>query len=183
MKQRPNANEIWEHLKSCYQKSDAVSSLYNYHQLHCTMLLDNGTLEIQINQLIHLHSCCALNGLKLKDYQFVATILIALPKSYSQIANSLLANGKIEDLMAEQVRVKILETKVHCKGETDSAANTIRQTGRLSSLKKKVPKGTCCNCGNKGHWVNKCPNKKPSNTPATTSPSPKDLLPQHSHPA
>lgn len=129
MKRRPNANEIWEHLKSHYQKSDAVSSLYDYRQLHRTTLLDDGTLETQINQLIHLRSRCALNGLKLEDYQFAATILIALPESYSQIADSLLANGKIEDLTVEQVRAKILETEVRRKGETDPAANAIRQTG------------------------------------------------------
>ena len=41
----------------------------------------------------------------------------------------LLANGKIEDLTVEQVRAKILETEVRRKGETDPAANAIRQTG------------------------------------------------------
>ena len=53
-----------------------------------------------------------MNGLKLENYQFATTILIALPESYSHITNTLLANSKMEDLTVEAVRVKILETEV-----------------------------------------------------------------------
>ena len=172
---RPNAKEIWDNLKSKHQKSDAVTSLYDYRQLHRTTLIDDGTLEAQINHLFQLRSRCALNGLKLDDYQFAATILIALPNSYSQIADSLLANGKIEDLKVETVRAKILETEVRRKGETDPAANAIRKSGRSQPLKKKAPRGTCFECGKTGHWASRCPTKKLDATSSTNSPSKKDL--------
>ena len=99
----PNAKDIWIHLKSRYQKTDSISSLYDYRQLHCTTLIDDGTLEDQLNHLIQLHSRCAMNGLKLENYQFTATILIALLESYSHITNTLLANSKMEDLMVKAV--------------------------------------------------------------------------------
>ena len=172
---RPNAKEIWDHLQSNYQKSDAVSSLYDYRQLHRTTLIDDGTLEAQVNHLFQLRSRCALNGLKLEDYQFAATILIALPESYSHIADSLLANGKIEDLKVDTVRAKILETEVRRKGETDPAANAIRKSGRSQPPKKKAPRGTCFECGKTGHWASRCPTKKPNTTSSATSPSKKDL--------
>ena len=68
--------------------------------------------------------------------------------------------------------MKILETKVHQKGEADPAANAIHQT--LSS-KKKVLKGACYKCGKKGHWANKCTSKALTNAPTATTPSSKDL--------
>ena len=36
-------------------------------------------------------------------------------------------------------------------------------------------KGACYKCGKKGHWANKCTSKAPTNAPATTTPSLKDL--------
>ena len=99
----PNAKDIWIHLKSQYQNTDSISSLYDYQQLHRTTLIDDGPLEDQLNHLIQLRSHCAMNGLKLKNYQFTAMILIALPESYSHITNTLLANGKMEDLMVKAV--------------------------------------------------------------------------------
>ena len=54
-----------------------------------------------------------MNSLKLKNYQFAATILMALLESYSHITDTLLTNGKMEDLMVKAVQTKISETKVH----------------------------------------------------------------------
>jgi len=173
---RPMAKEIWDHLKTHYQKSDAVSSLYDYRQLHQTALIDDGTLEAQINKLIQLRSRCALNGFKLDNFQFAATLLIALPESYSHIADSLLTNGKIEDLTVEGVRAKILETKVRRKNDANPAANTIHKATQSSSSKKKPQKGSCFKCGKKGHYANRCRSTaSTSDSPAATSPSPKDL--------
>jgi len=174
-KRRPNTKEIWDHLKSRYQKVDPVSSLYDYRQLLRAVLIDDGTLEAQLNQLIQIRSRCALNGLKLEDHQFAAIILISLPETYSHIADSLLATSKIEDLTVEGVQAKILETEVRRKGETDPAANMIRNAGRSSTPKKKGPKGACYNCGKVGHWANRCPTKKSNDSPAAASPSKKDL--------
>ena len=171
---RPNANEIWNHLKSQYQKTDAISSLYDYRQLHQTALIDDGTLETQINNLIQLRSRCALNGFRLDDFQFAATLLIALPESYSHIADSLLTNGKIEDLSVEAVRAKILETEVRRKNDADPAANAIRRAAQSSSSKNKQ-KGSCFKCGKTGHYANRCRSKGSKNSSSTSSPPPKDL--------
>jgi hypothetical protein len=170
----PNAKEIWDFLETRYHKSDAITSLYNYRLLHQTALIDDGTLEAQINALIQIRSRCALNGLKLEDFQFAATILIALPESYSQIVDSLLTHGKLEDLSVETVQAKILETEIRRKNEANPAANAMRRSAKLSSSKDK-PKGQCFNCGKKGHYANVCQSKSKSDAPAASSPSPKDL--------
>ena len=170
---RPDAKEIWEHPQSHHQKNDAVSSLYDYRQLHRTTLVDDGTLEAQIDRLIQLRSRCTLNGLELDDSWFAATILIALPESYSHITDSLLANGKIEDLTVEGVRAKILETEVRRKNEADPAANAVRKTAQSST--KKRPKGSCFTCGKKGHHASQCTSEASlPDTPASTSPPPRD---------
>ena len=98
-----------------------------------------------------------------------------LPDSYSHIADSLLATNKINDLTVEGVQAKILETKFRHKGEIDPTANAIRHVSHPSISKKKGPKGACYNCGNTGHWANRCPVKKLDSAPAATSPLKKDL--------
>lgn len=107
----PNAKEIWNHLQSQYQKTDAISSIYDFCQLLLTPLVDNGTLKEQLNNHNKICSHCALNGINLEDYLFTATILTTLPKSYSHITNSLLTHGKIQGLTVEGVYAKIVETE------------------------------------------------------------------------
>jgi hypothetical protein len=107
-----NSKELLEYLQSTYEKKDAVSSLLDYRLLLRATLVDDGSLETQLNDLFDLRSRCALHGLKLEDYQFAAIILISLPDTFSHIADNLLASGKIEDLKVEEVRAKIIETDI-----------------------------------------------------------------------
>jgi len=111
----------------------------------------------------------------LDGFQLAAT-LIALPESYSHIADSLLTNSKIEDLTIKGVHANILEAETRRKNDADPAANAIVRTARFSSSKKQGPRnGSCFKYGKQSHYANKCPNKGSTNKPAVTSPSPKDL--------
>jgi hypothetical protein len=166
MRKVANTKELLMYLTDKYQKKDAVLSLLKYCQLLCATLVNNGTLEAQLNNLIDLCSHCALHLLKLNDFQFTTIILISLPKSYSHITDSLLAHGKIKDLKVKEVHTKITETKIRRNSEHNPTANALYTS---ATKKKNVPKVACYHCRNKGHWANCCPSKV---KPTTTSSSP-----------
>ena len=51
-----NANELWDHLKTKFEKKDGVSAIIDWGRLTSTKLLDDGTLEDQLNALQDLQS-------------------------------------------------------------------------------------------------------------------------------
>jgi len=51
-----NANELWDHLKTRFEKKDGVSAIIDWGRLTSTKLLDDGTLEEQLNALQDLRS-------------------------------------------------------------------------------------------------------------------------------
>ena len=161
---------VW--LKSKYEKKDSVSVILEWQKLITARLVDDGSLEAQLDVLWDLRSRCSLNGIKIDDYVFAGTILTQLPETYGHIPDTLLAINKVEDLTPEMVRSKILETEIHRKANTSSSTNALRTTNKKSNnTKKKGPATPCFICGQEGHWAKKCPHKKKGNTNASLSKS------------
>ena len=102
-------------LKSKYEKKDTVSVILEWQKLITGKLVNDGSLEKQLDILWELRSCCSLNGIKVDDHVFASIILTQLPDTYSHISNTLLAIKKVEDLTPEEVCSKILETEI-CHG-------------------------------------------------------------------
>ena len=73
-----SAKELWDYLKTKFEKKDGVSAIIDWGSLTSTKLVDDGTLEDQLNVLQDLRSKCALNDFKYEDWQFAALILLAL---------------------------------------------------------------------------------------------------------
>ena len=152
---RPNAKEIWDHLKSRYEKSDTRTSVRYFEQLIRTKLVDDGTLEAQLNDRSELRFRCAVNGFKFPDFQFASILLISLPESYSHLIDCLLANREVQDLTSEEVREKILRTERLREYFAERDTNANSHAAQPSSSKKRL-KGTCFKCGKKGHYANRC---------------------------
>jgi hypothetical protein len=56
-----NARERWDHLRSRFEKKDGVSAILDYGKLIKMRLIDDGTLEQQLNAMQDLRSKCQLN--------------------------------------------------------------------------------------------------------------------------
>jgi len=111
------AQLYWDYLKAKFEKQDGVSALLNFSSLVKTELVDNGNLEAQLNTLESMRSKCALNAIKLENWQYAALLLIHLPESYRHISDSFLTTGKIDQLDTAAVTAKIIKTEIRCKAE------------------------------------------------------------------
>jgi hypothetical protein len=168
------AQQLWERLKLLFSTKEGITSFHEFGALFRSQLVDDGTLESQINQLSDMRSVCAINDFDLKDWQFAVLVLHMLPASYSYLPNNLIAAGKIKDLKFSEVRTKILEAESLLKG--DASANAISSKKADKKGKKKLdktgnPPSPCKFCkGN--HWNDQC-NKKPKPSSSTQSNKPK----------
>ena len=137
-----------------------MSVILEWRKLITTCLVDDGTLEAQLDNLWEIRSRCSLNGIIIEDYVFAGTILTQLPESYWHISDTLLAIKEVKKLTPEEVRSKILETEIRRKDTASPYANALRS--HTSSANKKIPKGYCYKCGKKGHWADRCRDDSPA---------------------
>ena len=124
-------------------------------------------MEAQINALDTTHLCCALNNIKLEDWQYAVQLLIALSSDFCHIADSFLTTGKIENLNPTDVCAKIIKTELCHKAKATSNANVITAGPSKKKEKKPPPKSPCFHCRKVGHWARDCQNKKKESVRAT----------------
>ena len=170
------AKELWDHLKTKFEKKDGVSAIIDYGRLTRTKLVDDGTLEEQLNALQDLRSRCALNDFKYDDWQFAALILLALPDSYENVKEHFLTTPDPKNLKPDDIRARILEKQNRKKDEADVAGANIILTKHATAKNKKRGKRPpddkpCFNCGKKGHWARECKSKK-KDTPTSSNAGP-----------
>ena len=168
-----NANELWDYLKAKFEKKDGVSAIIDWGRLTSTKLLDDGTLEDQLNALQDLRSRCALNDFKYEDWQFAGLILLALPESYENIKEYFLTTPSPKNLKPDEIRARILEKQNRKKDEAEASAHVIATKPAKKKFKKRGKRPPddrpCHNCGKAGHWARECraPRKDNSNAGPT----------------
>jgi len=165
------SQQYWDHLKAKYKKQDGALSLLNFTALVKTALVDDGTLEAQLNIMEATHSCCMLNEIKLEDWQYTALLLLNLPESYKHISNSFLTNNDIDKLVPTTIITKIIETEIHHKADLSPTANMMHGSSAGPKRKsKKLPAGQPCHYYRKDrHWAQQCRKKKADNAKANSS--------------
>ena len=109
------ANQLWKYLETTYSKKEGITSFYEYGALFCCDLVDDGTLEQQINKLSDMRSIYAQNDFNLHDWQFAILVLHALPPSYKHIPDNMLVAGKFK-LIRESpplIILYLIRTPIH----------------------------------------------------------------------
>ena len=84
-KKPANAYIMWQHLKMKYETRDCISSLLDFRKFSHVSLVDDGSLEDQLNHHLKLCSCCVINNFSVPKWQYTTLILLALPNSHSYI--------------------------------------------------------------------------------------------------
>jgi len=177
------ANQLWKYLETRYSEKEGITSFHEFGALFRSNLVDDGTLEQQIDKLSDMRYVCAMNDFTLKDWQFSILVLHSLPPSYRHMPEKILVPGKIKDLKFSDVRARILEVESLRNGGVKAAENipaSVRPNRRGGRKVEKPgsPPSPCRFCqGN--HWNALCKDKPKS----SAQPDPvKDLLHQRAKP-
>ena len=172
------ASEIWDYLKTRFEKKDSVSTIIDYGRLTRAKLVDDGSLKEQLNALQELRSRCSLNDFKYEDWQFATLILLALPDSYENIKEHFLTTASPKTLKPDEIRARILEKQSRKKEEANTSANIITTKSAAAGknnrkCSKRPPDDRpCFNCGKKGHWVHECHQPKKDKPPTQSTAGP-----------
>ena len=168
----PTAYEIWAYLSDKYKTKDGVSALLDFKKFFRATLVDDGTLENQLNLYQELRSRCSINDMKVPDWQYASLILLALPDSFTHVQESFLTTGSIKDLKSDEVRARILETENRRKEGGDASSSNFSLSSKPAKGKKTAAPSSsslnvvdksnveCFYCQKKGHMANECRKKK-----------------------
>ena len=168
-----NAKQLWDYLTTKYSKKEGITSFYEFGALFRCNLVDDGTLEQQINKMSDMRSVCAMNDFDFKDWQFATLILHALPPSYRHIPDNILASAKIKDIKFDDIRAKILEAESLRKGDMTASANLLasdKPRNKSKKIDKSGPPPSPCKHCQGNHWNHQC-KKKPKSSSSSTQPN------------
>ena len=144
------AKEMWELLKSKFEKKVGATPLLDFKRFMRSKLVDDGTMEAQLTKLLGFRSTCALNGFKVDDWIFTTIILMSLPECYTNIADALLNASECKDLLIDTVKAKILDQEARYHQTGSSSSNHLLSTGngkKKGDKKRGRPTDACNHCG------------------------------------
>ena len=185
-----NAQEMWDHLKAKFEKQKGIAPLFTYLNMNHAKLVDDRTMEAQLNKLDSLRTEAALHKYVVQDWQYASIILGALPDSYRNILDAILPTTTVESLLINDVKAKILDQERRVTHSSSSANYNLSSSGNKFAGKqpshKERANDICAYGEKKGHWANECCKKKrdkkakPKNNDVVASPSSGDNNPSSS---
>lgn len=89
------SNEMWEKIKTMFDKKDAVDAFNVFCELFEFRMSDDKKVGEQVNQMIRLRGKMAEAGLKLDEHMFSLFVMAATPKRFHSTASNILAGAKI----------------------------------------------------------------------------------------
>jgi hypothetical protein len=182
------AHELWEFLRTQYEKKDGISAIIDWGNLSRLTLSDDGSvsMETQLATLATHRSRVALNGFTYEDWQFAALIVLALPPSFESLRNTFLDGlADPKSLVLHSVIAHVIDKDNRTEASVNAVAGPSRQPKQKGKKKqvasgekaqkrsKNPPPGACHNCGIEGHWRSECvkppKKKKPDNQAGSSS--------------
>ena len=156
--------QVWKLLSERYEGRGKQSIAYLISELFWSMLMDNTSMESQLNLMQQKANVLKTIGQPLDDSLVAIAMVISLPTSYSTLHTILMAvDDKLTtDMVINQVLIK--ERSQKSPGQTALSAKATSQTkgkGKAKSGKKsQKKKGTCTYCSKDGHTEDVCYKKK-----------------------
>ena len=145
-----DGKDIWDILKTTYQKPGALSVFLLYQKVFRSTLSEGSSLREQIQELTNLRQQISTAGVVISDQHFAFSILLSLPESYSTLSSTLLATIDLTTIKPTDVTARILEEE--SRRSLNPSLSAVKKTKRYS--------GTCGYCKKQGHRERECRSKK-----------------------
>ena len=156
--------EVWKKLSERYEGWGKQSIAYLISELFHSTLLDDTSMETQLNSMQQKANILKTIGQPLDDSLIAIAMVISLQMSYSTLCTILMAeDDKLTmDMVINQVLIE--ERLKKLPGQTALSAKATSQVkgkGKAKSGKKgQKKKGTCTYCSKDGHMEDICYKKK-----------------------
>ena len=158
--------EVWRKLSEHYEGHGKQSIAYLISELFRNTLLDDTSMETQLNSMWQKANILKMIGQPLDDSLVAIAMVICLPTSYLTLYTILMAadDQLTTDIVINQVLIKEKSKKL--PGQTALSAKATSQSkekGKGKNKKKKKSqkkKGTCSYCSKSRHTEDMCYKKK-----------------------
>jgi len=152
--------EAWRKLRERYKGKGKQSIAYLISELFCSTLLDDKSMETQLNSMRQKANVLKTLGQPLEDSLIAIAMVISLPPSYSTLRTILMAaNDKLTmDTVINQVLIEEKSRKVSSAHMALAAKTTGQPKGKGKGKGDKEDKGkkTCTYCSKNG-LLRPCP--------------------------
>ena len=141
-------HEIWTRLQDIFGSRGAVGVVNLRREFFRTFAEEGASMEEHVRKLRGLQQELSAQGQSITDPDFVNTLLTSLPDSWSTFITAVNAGEVI--ISSNTLISRILDE------DQARQAGAARQTALKASERPGATKGTCHNCGKKGHYVADC---------------------------
>lgn len=184
-----SASEAYSALSLAYKQSGALVAFNLRMEMHQFRFEDSRQLQPQLDHLLDLRSRTTAAGITITDLDYLLTVIMALPPSYSILRTSILASkNKIEEIKLDVILPIVLQEEAQRKGvagNTDSSEHALytqksRRQGpshpNAGDKKPPVRDGKCKYCDREGHWQAECRTKAADDAKGEVGPRRKKVL-------
>jgi len=152
-----NAKDAWKALESAFEDSGLCRKVGLLKQLVQLKLSDCMSMEEYINQMTMTSLKVKKTGLKLDDEIIASLMLAGLPNEFNPLVMAI--ENSSQKLTIEGVKTLLLqETRFDSRDDNDGTALFSRSNRKVSNKNNF----RCHYCGEAGHFVKNCPEKRNS---------------------
>lgn len=151
LREKESANEMWDALKTMYEKKGMPGQLFLRKKLLSMKLGEDDDLNEFISNFDEVLRQLKAAGSPMTDQDAACNLLLCLPKSYDTLV-SIIENNKPEDITLSFVKAKLRAEVEKRSGEQGSRA---QMKNKDSTVFQSLGEG-CWQCGLKGHLKRNC---------------------------
>lgn len=160
------SNEAWIRLEEAYKPRGPLQKVSLYKRLMNLTMPEGGNVNQHINNFTELSEKLAETGIVIQDELLVIMLLSSLPVEYENFVVAIETRDALPTLTA--IKQKVLEEGDRHKQKNDRDETNVQQVlsmktsiqnkdKKVNKYKHNKIKGKCFNCGEFGHYSNKCP--------------------------
>jgi hypothetical protein len=176
---KPLLKDRWDLISNEYTLNGSFAQADLHSHFMESKCPDKGNVREFLDRLQVKKEELATYGVVIEDKDYRSTIITSLPHHLSNFASNLLAGARLYSstktidpdeliaLISEEFEHNVAARSRHAgtkssKGDDKDEAMFIVSSGKGKRFERK-PRGVCWNCGEKGHFKDKCPKPVKSN--------------------